>query len=200
MHHDSVVGWTTHHAIVEHKGRWYIFHHDCVPSGGKTWLRSLKVAELEYDDEGRIKTIDGGGSGMNKLKSLILAVTAILTGSTAWAYDGSCLWLSGADNDNQAVITVPKSKSPTVAIAAEELNKSWHGEPLRLEIKRDKHLGNEGFRCTATRKDLSCRPTTTLACSTAAMPCFATMRPARRLLLERKPRLQCESAQPLGQS
>ncbi|WP_304633565.1 hypothetical protein, partial [uncultured Muribaculum sp.] len=60
---------------------------------------------------------------MNKLKSLILAVTAILTGSTAWAYDGSCLWLSGADNDNQAVITVPKSKSPTVAIAAEELNK-----------------------------------------------------------------------------
>ena len=58
-----VVGWTTHHAIVEHKGRWYIFHHDCVPSGGKTWLRSLKVAELEYDDEGRIKTTDGGGSG-----------------------------------------------------------------------------------------------------------------------------------------
>ncbi|WP_289629281.1 alpha-glucuronidase [uncultured Muribaculum sp.] len=91
---------------------------------------------------------------MNKLKSLILAVTAILTGSTAWAYDGSCLWLSGADNDNQAVITVPKSKSPTVAIAAEELNKSWHGEPLRLEIKRDKHLGNEGFRVYRDKKGL----------------------------------------------
>ncbi len=92
--------------------------------------------------------------GMNKLKSLILAVTAILTGSAAWAYDGSCLWLSGADNDNQAVITVPKSKSPTVAIAAEELNKSWHGEPLRLEIKRDKHLGNEGFRVYRDKKGL----------------------------------------------
>lgn len=92
--------------------------------------------------------------GMNKLKSLILAVTAILTGSTAWAYDGSCLWLSGADNDNQAVITVPKSKSPTVAIAAEELNKSWHGEPLRLEIKRNKHLGNEGFRVYRDKKGL----------------------------------------------
>ena len=92
--------------------------------------------------------------GMNKLKSLILAVTAILTGSTAWAYDGSCLWLSGADNDNQAVITVPKSKSPTVAIAAEELNKSWHGEPLRLEIKRDKHLGNEGPRVYRDKKGL----------------------------------------------
>lgn len=92
--------------------------------------------------------------GMNKLKSLILAVTAILTGSTAWAYDGSCLWLSGGDNDNQAVITVSKSKSPTVAIAAEELNKAWHGEPLRLEIKRDKNLGNEGFRVYRDKKGL----------------------------------------------
>lgn len=55
-----VVGWTTHHAIVEYKGKWYLFHHDCVPSGGKTWLRSLKVVELEYDAEGKIITIDGG--------------------------------------------------------------------------------------------------------------------------------------------
>ncbi|KAA6316343.1 Xylosidase/arabinosidase, partial [termite gut metagenome] len=56
-----VAGWTTHHAIVEFKGKWYLFHHDCVPSGGKTWLRSLKVCELEYDENGKIKTIDGGG-------------------------------------------------------------------------------------------------------------------------------------------
>lgn len=79
---------------------------------------------------------------------------AILTGSTAWAYDGSCLWLSGGDNDNQAMIAVPKSKSPTIAIVAEELNKAWHGEPLRLEIKRDKNLGNEGFRVYRDKKGL----------------------------------------------
>jgi beta-xylosidase len=54
-----VVGWTTHHSIVEFKGKWYLFHHDSVPSGGKTWLRSLKVVELEYDDHGRIKTTTG---------------------------------------------------------------------------------------------------------------------------------------------
>jgi hypothetical protein len=42
-----------------YKGKWYLFHHDCVPSGGKTWLRSLKVIELEYDREGAIKTIGG---------------------------------------------------------------------------------------------------------------------------------------------
>jgi hypothetical protein len=56
-----VVGWTTHHSIIEYKGKWYLFHHDSVPSGGRTWLRSLKVAELKYDENGRIVTIDGGG-------------------------------------------------------------------------------------------------------------------------------------------
>ena len=55
-----VVGWTTHHSIVEFKGKWYLFHHDSVPSGGRTWLRSMKVIELEYNDDGTIKTIDGG--------------------------------------------------------------------------------------------------------------------------------------------
>ncbi|MCL1933425.1 MAG: glycoside hydrolase family 43 protein [Candidatus Azobacteroides sp.] len=54
-----VVGWTTHHAIVEFKGKGYLFHHDCVPSGGKTWLRSLKVAELNYNPDGTIQTIKG---------------------------------------------------------------------------------------------------------------------------------------------
>ncbi|MCD8044959.1 MAG: glycoside hydrolase family 43 protein [Tannerellaceae bacterium] len=54
-----VVGWTTHHSIVEYKGKWYLFHHDCVPSNGKTWLRSLKVTELEYNPDGTIQTIRG---------------------------------------------------------------------------------------------------------------------------------------------
>ena len=54
-----VVGWTTHHAIVEFKGKWYLFHHDSVPSGGRTWLRSLKVVELTYNPDGTIQTIEG---------------------------------------------------------------------------------------------------------------------------------------------
>lgn len=54
-----VVGWTTHHSILEYKGKWYLFYHDSVPSGGKTWLRSIKVVELEYNDDGTIKTLDG---------------------------------------------------------------------------------------------------------------------------------------------
>ncbi|WP_320018240.1 glycoside hydrolase family 43 protein [Labilibaculum manganireducens] len=54
-----VVGWTTHHSICEFKEKWYLFHHDSKPSGGKTWLRSMKVTELEYNEDGSIKTIDG---------------------------------------------------------------------------------------------------------------------------------------------
>jgi len=46
-----VVGWTTHHCITEYKGQWYLFHHDCVPSNGITWLRSLKVAPLRIEGE-----------------------------------------------------------------------------------------------------------------------------------------------------
>jgi len=57
-----VVGWTTHHAIAEFKGKWYLFHHDSIPSGGRTWLRSLKVVELEYTADGKIKTIEGSAS------------------------------------------------------------------------------------------------------------------------------------------
>jgi len=54
-----VVGWTTHHSIVKFKDKWYLFFHDSVPSGGKTWLRSMKVSELNYRSDGSIQTIDG---------------------------------------------------------------------------------------------------------------------------------------------
>ncbi len=54
-----VVGWTTHHSIIEFKNKWYIFYHDSVPSGGKTWLRSMKVIEFNYNSDGSITTLQG---------------------------------------------------------------------------------------------------------------------------------------------
>lgn len=54
-----VVGWTTHHSIVEFKGKWYLFHHDSKLSGGKTWLRSMKIVEITYREDGSIETLDG---------------------------------------------------------------------------------------------------------------------------------------------
>jgi hypothetical protein len=52
-----VIGWTTHHSIVEFEGRSYLFYHDSSLSKGVTHLRSIKVTELSYDDNGRINTI-----------------------------------------------------------------------------------------------------------------------------------------------
>ena len=54
---EHVVGWTTHHSIVEYNGKWYLLHHDSVPSGGRTWLRSMKIMPLEYDADGNIITM-----------------------------------------------------------------------------------------------------------------------------------------------
>lgn len=54
---EPVVGWTSHHSICEFEGRWYLFYHDSSLSKGVTHLRSVKVTEIEYDEEGRIKTI-----------------------------------------------------------------------------------------------------------------------------------------------
>lgn len=54
---EPVVGWTSHHSIVEFNGKWYLFYHDSSLSKGVTHLRSVKVTELEYDQNGLIKTI-----------------------------------------------------------------------------------------------------------------------------------------------
>lgn len=51
---EPVVGWTTHHSIAEFEGKWYLFYHDSILSGGVTHLRSIKMAELHYDADGRI--------------------------------------------------------------------------------------------------------------------------------------------------
>lgn len=53
-----VIGWTTHHSIVKFMGEWYLFYHDSSLSNGVTHLRSVKYAEIEYDEEGDIKTLD----------------------------------------------------------------------------------------------------------------------------------------------
>ena len=54
---EPVVGWTTHHCIVEFKGQWYLLYHDCVPSNDVTHLRSLKVQRLFYNEDGTIQKV-----------------------------------------------------------------------------------------------------------------------------------------------
>ncbi|MNJ73912.1 Xylosidase/arabinosidase [compost metagenome] len=53
-----VLGWTTHHSIVQFKDKWYLFYHDCSLSGGADNKRSVKFTELKYNEDGTIQTID----------------------------------------------------------------------------------------------------------------------------------------------
>lgn len=53
-----VLGWTTHHSIVEFQGKWYLFYHDATLSGGIDYKRNIKVAELSYNPDGTIKTME----------------------------------------------------------------------------------------------------------------------------------------------
>ncbi len=54
---NPVEGWTTHHSIIETKGKWYIFYHDTQLSG-KTHLRNIKVTELVHNADGTINMIE----------------------------------------------------------------------------------------------------------------------------------------------
>lgn len=54
---NPVQGWTTHHAIIKHKGKWYLFYHDTELSG-KTYLRNVKFTELKRKPDGTFNTIE----------------------------------------------------------------------------------------------------------------------------------------------
>ena len=55
---EPVIGWTTHHSIVEYHGKWYLFYHDSEYSGGINHRRCVKFTELHYDADGNIITIE----------------------------------------------------------------------------------------------------------------------------------------------
>jgi hypothetical protein len=55
---NPVIGWTSHHSICEFDDKWYLFYHDSSLSEGVTHLRSIKVAEITYDQNGKIQTLD----------------------------------------------------------------------------------------------------------------------------------------------
>ncbi len=55
---NPVIGWTTHHSICEIDEKWYLFYHDSSLSKGVTHLRSIKVTEITYNEDGSIVTIN----------------------------------------------------------------------------------------------------------------------------------------------
>ena len=55
---NPVVGWTTHHSICRIDDKWYLFYHDSSLSEGVTHLRSVKMTEINYDEDGNIQLIE----------------------------------------------------------------------------------------------------------------------------------------------
>lgn len=55
---NPVIGWTNHHSIAEYDGKWYLFYHDSSLSGGVTHLRSVKMTEITYNEDGTVNTVD----------------------------------------------------------------------------------------------------------------------------------------------
>ena len=54
---NPVIGWTTHHSIVQFQDKWYLFYHDSSLSGGADNRRCVKYTELKYNDDGTIQTV-----------------------------------------------------------------------------------------------------------------------------------------------
>jgi hypothetical protein len=52
-----VQGWTSHHSIIQHDGKWWLFYADTQLSN-KNHLRNVKVTELNFNADGTIKLID----------------------------------------------------------------------------------------------------------------------------------------------
>ncbi len=53
-----VIGWTTHHSIVQVEDKWYLFYHDSSLSEGVNHKRCVKYSELKYNEDGTIHKID----------------------------------------------------------------------------------------------------------------------------------------------
>lgn len=54
---EPVIGWTTHHSVVQYEGKWYLFYHDCELSNGINHRRCVKYTELTFNEDGSIQTI-----------------------------------------------------------------------------------------------------------------------------------------------
>lgn len=55
---NPVIGWTTHHSIVQVQDKWYLFYHDSSLSGGADNKRCVKYTELTYNNDGTIQAVE----------------------------------------------------------------------------------------------------------------------------------------------
>ncbi|EFQ27539.1 glycosyl hydrolase family 43 [Colletotrichum graminicola] len=54
---EPVVGWTTHHSILEYKDQWWLFFHDASLSNGTDYLRNVRFEPIFYDKDGKLTIV-----------------------------------------------------------------------------------------------------------------------------------------------
>lgn len=54
---EPVVGWTNHHSVAKFKGKWFLFYHDSTLSSGQTHLRSVKMMEIQHNEDGSLNAM-----------------------------------------------------------------------------------------------------------------------------------------------
>lgn len=93
---------------------------------------------------------------MNKyISTFITIVAGMLFSMSAMAYDGARLWLPATSDANGATVKL-EAKGAAAAIAAQELRDSWSGNgTVVLRVKRDKALGEEGYRIIPSGDNLT---------------------------------------------
>lgn len=93
---------------------------------------------------------------MNKyISTFITIVAGMLFSMSAMAYDGARLWLPAASDANGATVKL-EAKGAAAAIAAQELRDSWSGNgTVVLRVKRDKALGEDGYRIIPSGDNLT---------------------------------------------
>jgi alpha-glucuronidase len=85
------------------------------------------------------------------MKRTFLCLILVLITCVLWAEDGHSLWLR--KKETGTVNVVCSDKSPTVAIAIQELKQGWQGSDgasITLKIKKDKAIRNDGFKLSST--------------------------------------------------
>ncbi len=83
----------------------------------------------------------------------ILAALSIVSLAAKAIDDGGGLWLP-QDTGGSAQITCTR-QSPTIAIAVNELQQAWRGQPVELQVRRGSTREKDGYRLSVTEEKIT---------------------------------------------
>ena len=142
---DPVVGWTTHHSIVEFQGRWYLFYHDSTLSGGVTHQRCVKVSPIRASAR-RLDRDDHAVQGDGELRGRARRAGPTVAGPTLDAslpYRQHAVHQPPVAGEGADVRVVPG-----LAGARNWMVIDWPGSSRRVEVRDLRGSGTNCWTCS----------------------------------------------------